>query len=876
MLLTTTTTDTILERGPTLVEMSHLLHEAAAGDGRLLFVGGEAGIGKSVLVRRFCDMVAPSARILPGACDPLTTPRPLGPLLDIALQLHSPRLSDMLQHAENRPRIFDAVLTELSNKTQPAVVVFEDVHWADEATLDLLRYLGRRMAQTRALLIATYRADEVGDRHPLRLVLGDLATTAAVRRMVLEPLSAAAVRALAGNSGIDPTELHRQTGGNPFFVTAILAARGERMPATVRDAVLARAARLTQPARDVLDAAAVIGYRVEPWLLDAVAQPGPGSVESCLDSGMLHVHGNYIVFPHELSREAVLTAITPQRGILLNRRALDALRAAPTAAIEVARLAHHAEAAADAAAVLEFAPEAARRAEALGAHRQAAAQYARALRFAHALPAAERAALLVKYSFECATVDNYDDAIAADHEIIRIWRDEGNALMEGWGYTYLAACLITVGRMREAQDMSDRSIAMLEALPESKELAEAYAYRANLFLQKRECVRAIETAQKALDLAQAGGYDRIVVNALNRLGAARLAQEDESGLAILDDAMQRAAALNAHLFNANAYSNLGGIPAEQHDFLRADEVLTRGITFAIEHEADTPGNLMRAYHAVTALHLGRWSEAEEEAEYVLRRTGATMNARIVANTALARLQLRRGDSAAAHTLDEALAMALPTELVQRIAPVRAARAEAAWLNSDSDAIRLEASAALEQALQLRQRWFAGELLYWLSRADNDIDVPDWIARPFALQIAGEWQQAAQEWASRGCPYEAASALAETRSEDTLRVALQQFEKLGATPMMQRVTKKLREAGVRSIPRGPRPSTRSNPALLTRRELEVLELMSEGLQNTQIAERLFLSAKTVGHHVSAVLAKLGVATRAAAAHAAAQRGLLPPK
>jgi DNA-binding CsgD family transcriptional regulator/Tfp pilus assembly protein PilF len=875
-MLTTTTPVTILERGPTLVEMSHFLRDAGVGAGRLLFVGGEAGIGKSALVRRFCEMVAASARILTGACDPLTTPRPLGPLYDIAQQLGTSRLSDMLQHSENRPRIFDAVLSALSDRAQPTVVVIEDVHWADEATLDLLRYLGRRIDRTRALLIATYRADEVGDRHPLRLVLGDLATSAAVQRMSLSPLSLDAVRALAGDSGMDVLELHRQTGGNAFFVTAILATGGQRMPATVRDAVLARAARLTPAAREVLDAAAVIGYRVEPWLLDEVAQPAPGAVESCIDSGMLQTQENVLLFPHELSREAVLSAITPQRRTLLNRRALAALRAAPAGNVEDARLAHHAEFADDAEAVLQFAPAAARRAEALGAHRQAAAQYARALRFADALPAAERAALLVKYSFECATVDNYDDAIAADHEIIRIWREEGNALMEGWGYTYLAACLITVGRMREAKEMSDRSIEMLEALPPSKELAEAYAYRANYYLQKRECDSAIETAERSLSIAREGGHERVVVNALNRLGAALLVQGDERGRAILDDAMAQARELKAHLFNANAYANLGSIAAEQHDFAHADEQLTRGIAFAVEHEADTPGNLMRAYHAVSALHLGRWNEAEEEARYVLRRTGATLNARIVANTALARLQVRRGDADAAHTLDEALEMALSTEMVQRIAPVRSARAEAAWLAGDLTTVESEANAALEQALELRQGWFAGELLYWLSRAHANVNVPDWIARPFALQIAGEWQAAAVEWHARGCPYEAAMALAQSGDEESLRTALREFERLGAMPMIQRVTRTLRDAGARAIPRGPRPSTRSNAALLTAREQEVLQLVAEGLQNAEIAERLYLSPKTVGHHVSAVLAKLGVPTRAAAAHAAAQRGLLPPK
>ncbi|GGK41952.1 hypothetical protein GCM10008955_39680 [Deinococcus malanensis] len=230
----------VIERAPFLAELIRLLGEATAGPGRLVFVGGEAGAGKTTLIETFSRDLGERVRVAIGACDPLSTPRPLGPLLDMAGALGG--LDALPEGSGSRDELFRALLAKFGGGAPPTVVVFEDVHWADEATIDLLRFLGRRMGASRGLLIATYRDDEVGTRHPLRVLLGDLATLGAVRRMSLPLLPASAVAQLSEGSGLDVVTLHRQTGGNPFFVTEILAAGGEAIPATVRDVVLARAA----------------------------------------------------------------------------------------------------------------------------------------------------------------------------------------------------------------------------------------------------------------------------------------------------------------------------------------------------------------------------------------------------------------------------------------------------------------------------------------------------------------------------------------------------------------------------------------------------------------------------------------------------------
>jgi predicted ATPase len=356
----------LLERSAAMEQLGGHLREAAAGHGRLLFIGGEAGIGKTALIQHFCDVSRHKARVFMGACDPLSTPRPLDPLLDIG-PLMGGDLEHLLNQGAERERIFHAFFSRLAGRSQVSLVVFEDVQWADEATLDLLRFLGRRVESSPCLLVATYRDDEVDARHPLRVVIGDLATAAAVRRMRLAPLSEDAVRILAARTRHDPVQLHRKTGGNPFFVTETLASQADEVPPTVRDAVLARAARLSAGPHATLNAAAVIGTRINPTLLREVADHRLEAVEECVSVGMLVPHGQFFAFRHELAREAILDTIPLSQRMLLHRRALDAMRRSPPNPDDLADLAHHAEGAGDRQAVLEYAPAAARRAAELEA-----------------------------------------------------------------------------------------------------------------------------------------------------------------------------------------------------------------------------------------------------------------------------------------------------------------------------------------------------------------------------------------------------------------------------------------------------------------------------------------------------------------------------
>jgi DNA-binding CsgD family transcriptional regulator len=234
--------------------------------------------------------------------------------------------------------------------------------------------------------------------------------------------------------------------------------------------------------------------------------------------------------------------------------------------------------------------------------------------------------------------------------------------------------------------------------------------------------------------------------------------------------------------------------------------------------------------------------------------------------ALGRVQARRGDADPRPVLDEALALAAQTDTLQRLAPVRAARAEAAWLGGDSKRAVAEAAAACGLAIRRKHPWFAGELIYWARLAGSPMAAPSWLAPPFLLQSRGHWRRAAAEWQRLGCPYDQARALAAGDPPAQIE-ALDIFTRLGAAPAAAMLRQRLRGAGIRHIPRGPRAATRSNPFGLTVRELEILRCLATGLTNGGIGAKLHVSPKTVDHHVSAVLAKLGAASRGEAARIA---------
>jgi DNA-binding CsgD family transcriptional regulator len=854
----------LLEREHLLEALNAALAQAEAGDGRLVLVGGEAGVGKTALVRAFCGEQH-GAAVWAGACDALFTPRPLGPFLDIAEDF------DEIA-AATRANDVVSMLLHAARERGRAILVLEDVHWADEATLDVLRLLARKVESVPLLAIATYRDDELERVHPLRIVLGEIATRPAVERLSVPPLSAGAVADLARNAGIDPDELYRQTSGNSFFVTEVLAGGGDAIPSTVRDAVLARAARLSAQARAVLDAVAIASPRTELWLLEALTDDDADGLAEAVASGMLTARPGAIEFRHELARLAIEDSVGPARRLDLHRRVLAALADPPVGEPDVVRLSHHAEAAGDAEAVLEYAPAAAARATAVGAYREAAGQLARALRFEELLAPERRAELLRRYSDACYSTDRCLDAIAAVERMLETYRGVGDRLKEGEALCLLSRLQMCPASVLEAEPAGRRAVEILEKFPEGAELAMAYANLTALSMNAEDAESTRAWGARAIELAERVGNAEALVHALCSAGTMEMLLHGPSAGAQAERSLElaRAAGLEVHVLRA--YSNMAWPLWRHRAYALADAYLDAGIALCEEPDYDLWRSQMLAHRACVRLEQGHWDDAVDAAGRAINDPLSSPLPRILGRIVLGLVRARRGDPHARPLLGDAAALAEGSGELQRIGPAAAARAEAAWLAGDLAAIDGLTAGALQLALDRQADWVVGQLASWRRRAGIAERVPP-VPEPFALELAGRPEDAADAWAALGCPYEAALALADAGDEPALRLAHDRLQELGARTSAAVVARKLRGLGVRGLPRGPRRRTRENAAQLTERELEVLALLAVGSRNAAIAERLFVSPRTVDHHVSAILRKLDVATRGEAVAEAARLNLL---
>ena len=864
----------LLERSSLLEELGGVLAATASG-GRVVLLAGEAGIGKTALARRFTERRSADARFLAGACDPLLTPRALGPLHDIARQTGG-RLAELLASGGPREAVFEAFLDALAQPPgRRVVVVVEDAHWADEATLDLLVFLGRRLERTPVLLLVTYRDDELGADHPLRGVLGAL-PQGVVHRLRPQPLSEAAVAELARRAGRPASGLLEVTGGNPLLVTEVLAAGDAGVPMTVRDLVLARLAGLPAAAQEVVRLVAVVPTRAELWLLEEALAPEPAAVERCVAAGLLVVGPEAVGFRHELVRQAVEGSLSALARRELNRKVLRVLSEAEGRGVDIARLVHHAREAGDVDAVLRHAPEAARQAAAVSGHREAVGHYRAALAHADRLPPPLRAELLEGYSFQAYLSGLAQEALEARQAALRIREAEPTSPERlGESLRWLSRLSWWAGRRAEAEAAAARAIAVLERGQPGHQLAMAYSNQAQLDLLANRTEPALAWAGRALELARRLGDQETLTHALNNIGSARLGAGDQRGRADLEQAFEVAVAAGLEDHAARALVNLASSDVEYRQYGHARRDLDRAVAYTMQHDLAGNAQYMQGMRARLRLDQGDWAGAEQDARAALaelepRRQGPRA---VDALVVLGLLQARRGDPDADGTLEEAAARALPTGELQWVGQVAAARAEHAWLHGALDRTATEAATGFELAVEAAHPWFAGELASWLWRAGSLPEVPAVVAEPYRLLLAGDWRGSAQAWHELGCPYEQAQALALGDEEAGLE-ALGLLDGLGARQPAQRLRRQLRRRGTLRVPRGPIRATAANPAGLTGRQVEVLGLLAQGLSNAEIADRLSLSAKTVEHHVSALLAKLGVGSRRQAAEAARRLGVAP--
>ena len=844
----------LLEREPVLASLRQYAHEASQGEGRLVLIAGEAGAGKSVLVERF-QRDLPDAMWSWGACDGLSTPRPLAPLFDLARDLGG-ALEDLCRGQPERDELFAALLTQVTGDDRLNVIVIEDIHWADEATLDLMRFLTRRIRAASVLVIATYRGDWLAPSSPLRLALGELAARRWARRLELPPLSVEAVRTMAAGTGLDAGQLYRLTGGNPFYVTEMLEAGTHGVPLSARDATLSRTGRLSDTARQVLETAALMGVRIDAGLL----ADRQSELDELSASGLLVDEGIGLRFRHEIARLAIAQEIPAHRQALIHARILNALRAGGSR--DDARMAFHAEGAGDEEAVVRHASLAARRAVDLGSHREAAAQYERALRWAaHSAPSAQ-AELYTGLAEEATLSDQSQTAADADEQALRLWRLLKDRRHEGESLQRYSLTLKHLCRGDEAVGAAIEAINTLEPLGGTRELARAYVTLASLRMTRSENGQAIDLARRAQALARSLDASDVVADALNTEGCAASAT-DPSWAGLIRRSLELAISRNLPNQAGRAYSNLYGIACDQFRFDEGEQYYRDGVAYCEQNDLDRHFHFLRAAHTIVLEHRGRWDEAVAISAQLLEESSAAPLHQICAQALIGVIYARRGEPGVWRALDSAIANAAPTGQPQYVIPTRLARTEAFLTEGRVDEARHEAELAADAAHDIDE-WMRGALRRWLYRTGFDRIVDGPIAEPYRLQEFGEHAAAARIWDELGCCLDAALALLDSSDEDDLRDALRRLDELGARATAGLARQKLRQIGARSVPVGPRRATRAHPLGLTPRECEVLELICERKTNSQIARALFISAKTVNHHVSSVLAKLGVETREAAA------------
>jgi len=856
----------LLERGGFIDTLCEYATAARGGESRLVLVAGEAGVGKTTLLEVLRDRLT-DARWLWGACDGSFTPQPLGPLFDVAAQIGG-ALEQACRKDGSKQRLFRLILEELGSSTRLTVLAVDDVHWADEATLDLLRFLSRRLRETRTLLIATYRDDGLARDHPLRVAIGELSSHRSTRRVSLPPLSRDAVDALARGSGIEPAELYRLTGGNPFYVTEVLGVGAGVVPVSAREAVLARVARLSGDSRRVLEAAAVIGTRVELELLRRVAGANGDSIDGCLTAGALVSDADGFRFRHEIARLAVEAAIPAHTRTDLHRQTLDAL--VSSGHRDYARLAHHAEGAHDRAAVLQYATLAAQRAAELAAHLEAAAQYERALRYSDSLEPAARATLYDKLAAQGALIDRWEDVAEARQKALALWRQVGDQTRVGDTLRYLSRAMWRLCRGAEAEATAASAVEVLESLPPTSELAWAYANLA-AFRMFHGDAEAVPLARKSAELADLLGDSSVLSDALNTEACYRI-NIGEDGEELLREALHVAMAAQSEEQAGRACANLHAVLAGEYRLAEAERCFAEAIAYCEEHDMATYGTCLRGERTHTLGKLGRWDEAESQCLDILQRQDLSPVNRLNPLITLARLRVRQGHPEAPSLLEEATTLADGNGEPGWIAMAGLSRVEAAWHAGHIQQAVEEARATVDPARRF-DSWAQGSLAAWLRRLGvSDIDLP-LIAEPYARELAGDWAGAAQKWLELGCPYDAGLALLDSDDESAMREAVRLFDRLGAAATVAVAQASMRRLGLKAIPRGPRSQTRADQFGLTRREREILAELCEGATNAEIAGRLFISEKTVDHHVSAVLAKLCVESRHAAALKAKQSGVV---
>ena len=777
----------LLEREQPLHELTDALDDALTRErGSVVLIAGEAGCGKSSLLSTFLDDAPAQVEVVVGGCDDLLASRSLGPFRDMALS--HPGVEAALGSAQGDDA-FAGVLTVMA---RPTVMAVEDVHWADDATLDVIRYLSRRIAALPSLLVLTVRDDAIDPGHPLRRLLGGLSGPS-VRRVSLAPLSEAAVARLAERVSVDldAAELHRVTRGNAFFVTEVLAGGGAAVPPTVRDAVLARTSALAPEARSLIERLSVVPGRAERWLVRALGGGDDDVLLRVERSGVLTGTPSHVAFRHELARRAVETSLTVGERVRANADVAEALLSSPP--VDPSRIVHHAERADRADLLVQYGPVAVDDAIRFGAHRQAAEMLRRLLDHDEAFAPGDVARMLNQLAYSLYVLNEFDEALEHAERAVEVASAAGDRAVLVDALSTLSRAVYWVRGPRHAREASQRAVDLLAPGDDDvrlagalTDLARGYSNLATVGIVAEPNPRALSVAEHAVDWAGRLGRNDLRSQALTYLGSSRLALGDERGVGDLADAVALSVSDPRIENQVRVRVNAAG---SSHRAGRLDEALRHvaaGLRLAPDVEFLSGEYRLRLTESVIHVDTGSWDQAIDELRALVATDRGPGAMRHLAASVLARVLARRGAPGSQALLNGPLADPVSHGDVFVAGPLAIAQVELLWLSGDVAPIPPVATTALGLAERAGYPAIHAELCVYLRRAGHQVAPLDDPPGPWAHVLAGRWADAAVSWADLGDRYERAVVLAIQGDDEGRAEGLAELDRLGATATIDRI------------------------------------------------------------------------------------------
>jgi len=862
----------LVERAGFLTILQSHFNDVAKGEGHAVFVSGEAGIGKTSLVRAFCKELTDECNIYQGTCDALFTPRPLAPLYDILLQMHEdvPAISGQI---EDRAAFFTQFFHDLKNMRGITMLIIEDIHWADEATLDFIKFLARRITQLRCVFILTYRDNEIHSRHPLRNVLGQL-QSGSFTRIQLPPFSRDAVDRLAQEKGYNGEDVYSISGGNPFYVNEILAGYSAGIPDNIKDSILSVYNRLDEKTKHIWQVLSVMPTAFDLRSLEKLEPNFIEAIESCLETKILIVDKGLIFFKHELYRRTVESSLSPLLRVALHKKILGLLLESFEENRKIEQIIHHAKNANEYDLVVRYAPVAARQAASVGSHIEATKLYLSAIEYYQGNDEDLLIQFYEAYAYECYLTNQIREAIIYSGKALNIWKKKNHTEKIGNCMRFLSRLWWFDGNRKQAESFAGQAIQALDSLPTSRAKAMAYSNMSQLKMLSDQVEDCMFWGEKAISMAKELNDDEILCHALNNVGDVqiRIFSTRKQGIELLQESLNIALKNSYHEHAARAYTNLGHNGMLIKDYALAKKAFDEGIQYCEERNLDSWTMYMLASLARVHFETGSWNDALKIAEDLLKGDYLPPPAKIFALVVVGSIRTRRGEADAYPLLNEAKSKAMQTMELQRIVPALSALLEYEWIKGTRCIEEEVINNTISMMNQMGNLYENSEFAFWLKKARNQELPLQEVYEGYKLDNLKNVHRAVTNWQNAGCPYEEGLALFEG-DEDDKRKAISIIHKLGALAVYEKLKFEMRSSGIKSIPRGLRKSTQENPALLTDRELEVLQLLNEGMQNKEIAARLFISAKTVDHHISAILFKLDVNSRTKAVQEAIRLAIL---